>query len=162
MAFISVGLLTAQEPAKPSLCVEVLVPAIIKAPLCATISTFNRPLHPVLRGIAPGGGLGAGIEYAAPLGRRWHAGGAATVTARDYWSGEIDVGYRAARAGVETYARQRDMRQLSFFGLGPESDRTDQTDFRLQDRVVGEVDRISPVLVEPHAAHDLVCAGQLA
>jgi hypothetical protein len=136
---MSVGLLGAQAPAKPSLCVEVLVPAIIKVPLCATITTFNRPLHPVIRGIAPGGGLGAGIEYDAPLGNRWHAGGAATVTAREYWSGEVGAGYRGARAGVETYARLRDMRQLSFFGLGPESDRADQTDFRLQDRVVGAI-----------------------
>jgi len=137
MAFISVGSLTAQAPAKPSLCVEVLVPALIKGPLCATISTLNRPFHPVIRGVAPGGGLGAGVVYDAPLGTRWHAGGAATVTAREYWSGEIGAGYRGSRVAVQTYARLRDMRQLSFFGLGPESDRTDHTDFRLRDRVVG-------------------------
>ena len=143
MALISVGLLGAQAPAAPSVCTEVVLPPIVKSPLCATVSTLNRPLHPVIRGIAPGGGLGAGIEYDAPLGNRWHAAGAATVTARDYWSGEVGAGYRGARAGVETYARLRDMRQLSFFGLGPESDRTDHADFRLQERVVGALGSVS-------------------
>jgi len=143
MALISVGLLGAQAPAAPSVCTEVVLPPIVKSPLCATVSTLNRPLHPVIRGIAPGGGLGAGIEYDAPLGDRWHAAGAATVTARDYWSGEVGAGYRGARAGVETYARLRDMRQLSFFGLGPESDRTDHADFRLQERVVGALGSVS-------------------
>lgn len=144
MAFIAVGLLTAQEPAPRSLCAEVVLPPMVKGPLCTTVVMLNRPLHPVLRGVAPGGGIGAGLVFDAPLGRPWHAGGAATVTAREYWSGEIDVGFRTARAGVETYARQRDMRQLSFFGLGPESDRTDHTDFRLQDRVVGALASVRP------------------
>ncbi len=143
MALISVGLLGAQAPATPSACTEVVLPPIVKSPLCATVSTLNRPLHPVIRGIAPGGGLGAGIEYDAPSGNRWHAGGAATVTAREYWSGEVGAGYRGARAGLETYARVRDMRQLSFFGIGPESDRTDHTDFRLQERVVGALGSVS-------------------
>lgn len=151
IAMFTADLLSAQATApaaSPPCAQEVVLPAIIKGALCTIGSTLERPLHPIVRGIAPGGGLGAGVEYAAPIRGRWHATGRATVTAREYWSGEVGAGYRGARARVETYARLRDMTRLSFFGMGTESDLADHTDFRLRDRVVGALGsvRVAPWL----------------
>lgn len=149
IAMLTADLLGAQTtPGASSPCKEVVLPPIIKGSVCAIVATFDRPLHPIVRGVAPGGGVGAGIEYNAPFRGGWQAGGKAIVTAREYWSGEVGAGYRGARTGVEAYARLRDMKQLDFFGIGTESDQADHTNFRLRDRVVGALGsvRVAPWL----------------
>jgi hypothetical protein len=139
LAMLTADLLRAQTTAADprARCKEAVLPALIKDAVCTAVVVFEKPLHPVIRGVAPGGGIGAGIEYAAPLRGPWHATGEAAVTMREYWSGEIEAGYRGTRAGVMTYARLRDMTRLSFFGTGDDSELTNRTNFRLEDRVIG-------------------------
>ncbi len=98
---------------------------------------FARPLHPVFKGVAPGGGPGVGIEYRASSHVAWRGAASAVVTARSYWSAEVGAEYRGDRASVQTYARTRDMSRLDFYGPGNESDVANRSNFRLRDRVVG-------------------------
>jgi hypothetical protein len=151
VALLSAERLGAQAtaPAASTRCgPEVVLPPIVKGALCAARWALDNPLRPIVRGIAPGGGIGAGFEFDAPIRGGAFAEASGTVTVREYWSGQIGAGYRGRRARVEAYARYRDMKQLSFFGIGPESDETDHTNFRLQDRVAGALAsvRITPWL----------------
>lgn len=108
--------------------------------------TFNKPLHPVMNGVAPGGGLGMGVAYDFPTRGRWEATAQTIVTVRRYWSAEFDTAYRGDRAQVEGYARMREMTQLGFFGPGTDSLVTDGTNFLLRDPVIGAVGsvRVAP------------------
>lgn len=139
LAMLTADLLRAQAtaPDPRARCKEAVLPALFKDAVCTAVVVFEKPLHPTVRGVAPGGGIGAGIEYTAPIRGPWHATGDAAVTMREYWSAEVGAGYRGKRAGVHTYARLRDMTRLSFFGLGDAGDLGNHTDFRLEDRVVG-------------------------
>lgn len=143
---ISAGSLVAQETEPPlSRCApEAILPPFIKSALCTISSAYHRPLHPIIRGIAPGGGLGAGFEYDGLFDGRWHGVARAAVTVRRSWSAEVGAGYRGARARVETYARLRDLPQLEFFGLGIDSDLADHSNYRLRDGVVGALASVRP------------------
>lgn len=101
------------------------------------VALYDRPLHPVLGGVATGGGAGGGLEYNAPLSGRWHAEAKAVYTIRRYWSTGLGVGYRGDRAIIETYARVRDMSRVVFYGPGIESAITSRTNFHMRDRVIG-------------------------
>jgi len=146
-ALLSAGLLVAQEPparATSRCAPEAKLPPALKSALCAISSTYHKPLHPIVRGIAPGGGLGAGFEYARRPAKRWHADAMATVTVRESWSAEVGGGYRGSRARMEAYARLRDLPQLGFFGLGSSSDLADHSNFRLRDGVAGLLGSVRP------------------
>src|SRR5688500_14055513 len=47
---------------------------------------FTQPLHPVVKGVASGGGMGAGIGYDFPRRGRWETSAEAVVTINGYWS----------------------------------------------------------------------------
>lgn len=98
---------------------------------------FDRPLHPIVKGVAPGGGVGIGLEYDVPSRGRWHTTARGVITMRRYWSADFGTGYRGDRAQVEVYGRARDMSQLSFFGPGTNSDQANRANFRLRDPVIG-------------------------
>ena len=147
-ALISPCLLGAQGPAMPpaSKCApEALIPPLVKTAICAISSTYHKPFHPIVRGIAPGGGLGAGLEYGARFAGRWHAGANAVLTVRESWSAEAGVGYRGPVARVEAFARGRDLPQLGFFGVGRESDLADHSNFRLRDWAAGGLASVRPL-----------------
>ena len=147
-ALILPGLLGAQGTAAPgkSRCApEAALPPLLKSALCTISLTYHKPLHPVIRGIAPGGGLGAGLEYTVRPAENWRAAAAATATVRESWSAEVGGGYRSTRARMEAYARFRDLPQLAFFGLGTESDLADHSIFRLRDSVAGVLGSVRPV-----------------
>lgn len=99
-------------------------------------SIFGRPLHPVISGVAPGGGWGAGLGYDADRGP-WHLNGKAIYTLNSYWLAEVIAGYEGRRAEWEVFNRTRDMTRLDFFGPGTNSNLFDRTNFRLQENVVG-------------------------
>lgn len=147
-ALISPALLGAQEPtaAPASRCApEALLPPLLKSAICTISSTYHKPLHPIVRGIAPGGGLGAGLEYDDWFAGRWHAGASAVVTVRESWSGEAVAGYRGSRVRIEAFGRLRDLRQLGFFGIGAESDLVDHTNFRLREGTAGGLASVRPL-----------------
>jgi hypothetical protein len=97
---------------------------------------FTAPIHPLVKGVASGGGVGAGIG--ADFGRGpWEVGGDAVITARRYTSLSGFAGYDSRRLQVEGYWRKRDMRQLNYFGIGNASSEDNRTDYRLEDEVYG-------------------------
>jgi len=108
--------------------------------------TFTKPLHPVVSGVASGGGLGVGVGYDFPSRGRWETTTQAIVTVRRYWSAEVDTAYRGERAQVEGYARMREMPKLGFFGPGIDSAVADRTSFLLRDPVIGALGsvRVAP------------------
>lgn len=100
-------------------------------------SVFGHPLHPIISGVAPGGGWGAGLGYDAPGRGPWDASAKAIYTLNKYWLAEAVVGYEDRRAQFEAFGRMREMTRLDFFGPGANSNLFDRTDFRLKDPVVG-------------------------
>jgi len=106
---------------------------------------FNKPLHPVVNGVASGGGLGVGVGYDFPSRGRWETTTQAIVTVRRYGSAEFDTAYRGDRLQFEGYARLREMTQLGFFGPGMDSVVADRTNFRLRDPVIGALGSVRVV-----------------
>ena len=102
-------------------------------------NVFNAPLHPVIKGIVAGGGLGVGVGYDVPTSSRWETVAQAVVTYRRYWSAQLETAYRGDHGRVGAYARIREMPQLSYFGPGTESDVANRTNFLMRDPVVGAV-----------------------
>jgi hypothetical protein len=100
---------------------------------------FNGPLHPIMKGVVAGGGLGLGLSYNFPTTGRWETIAQTVVTFRRYWSAELDTAYRGGHGRVGAYARLREMSQLSYFGPGIQSEVSDRTNFLLRDPVVGAV-----------------------
>lgn len=109
-------------------------------------SVFTQPLHPVVKGVAPGGGAGAGIGYDSPERGSWKAAAEAVLTINGYWSAGLTATRETPRSRFAAYGRVRDMGALSFFGPGTNSLVDDRTLFSLRDPVVGVVGsvRVSP------------------
>src|SRR4029450_7845505 len=62
----------------------------------AIADSFSKPLHPVIGGVATGGGVGAGIGYDSRRDASWFQNGKAMATYRRYWSLEGEAGPRSA------------------------------------------------------------------
>jgi len=123
---------------------EAALPPIVKSMLCMISEAYRRPLHPMVREIAPGGGLGAGLEFTRRARGPWQARAAGTVTMRGSWSGELGAGYQGRRTAAEIYGRARDLPQLDFFG--PDiTGLTAHTNYRLRETVVGAIATLRPV-----------------
>lgn len=103
----------------------------------AIVSSLKAPVHPIIKGIAPGGGLGVGIEAELPARGRWESSTTALVTTQGYWSTAFETGYLGVRRQLHGYARLRDMTQLNFFAPGIASDLGSRTTFRLRDFTLG-------------------------
>ena len=100
------------------------------------IATFDRPLHPLLGSVAPGGGVGTGLGFET-ASRPWSIALEGLYTARRYWSAEATLDYTRERANAVVYGRVRDMPKLDFFGPGSTSTETDRTSFALREGVAG-------------------------
>lgn len=100
-------------------------------------SVFGAPLHPVIGGVGPGGGWGAGVGYSAPGRGPWDASAKAIYTWNNYWVAEAITGYKNRRVEFEAFGRWREMTRLDFYGSGPDSRRSDRSTFSLRDPVVG-------------------------
>lgn len=101
-------------------------------------SIFGRPLHPVISGVAPGGGWGAGLGYTSPGHGPWELSAKGIWTLNNYRVAEAIAGYHGRRAEFEAFGRWRDMTQLDYFGRGgPTSQLFNRTTFYLRDPVVG-------------------------
>lgn len=100
-------------------------------------NAFSGPLHPVVKGVASGGGIGVGIGYDFPIRGRWETTARAVVTIRRYWSAEVEGAYRGDPVQFEVYGRLREMTQLNFFGQGIDSLLASRTNFLLRDPVIG-------------------------
>ena len=98
---------------------------------------FGAPLHPVIGGIAPGGGWGAGIGYDAPGHGPLDASAKAIYTWNGYWLTEAMAAHETRRTKFEAFGRAREMTRLDYYGLGPNTNLFDRTKFSLLDRVLG-------------------------
>jgi hypothetical protein len=109
-------------------------------------NSFTQPLHPVVKGVAAGGGAGAGIGYDFPRWGSWATSAEAVLTVNGFWSTAIVARRETTRSRLAAYGRVRDMGRLSFFGPGSNSARADRTFFSFRDSSVGVIGslRLSP------------------
>jgi surface antigen Omp85-like protein len=105
----------------------------------AVIDSFSKPVHPIVGGVASGGGLGVGIGYESSSDARWYRDADAMVTVRRYWSidGETGIQSQGGRSRLGVFGEIRHMGRLDFFGIGPHSRRQDRSAFRLRETTVG-------------------------
>jgi hypothetical protein len=103
------------------------------------IDSFSKPVHPVIGGVASGGGLGFGVGYDSPEDTRWYQEAEAMVTVRRFWSIHGEVGRRSLskRSQIAGFGTVRHMSRLDYFGIGPESIFEDRSDFRLRETTFG-------------------------
>jgi surface antigen Omp85-like protein len=105
----------------------------------AIVDSFSRPVHPVVGGVASGGGLGFGVGYDSPDDSRWYQEAEAMMTVRRFWSLDGEVGRRSLskRSQVAAFGTVRHMGRLDYFGLGPHSSFDDRAMFRLRETTFG-------------------------
>src|SRR5215212_7199971 len=58
----------------------------------AVLDAFEKPLHPVLGSVTPGGGVAAGLGYDTPRGQDWFHHAIAKATLSRYWQLEAESG----------------------------------------------------------------------
>jgi hypothetical protein len=78
------------------------------------IDSFSQPVHPVIGGVASGGGLGFGVGYDSPEETPWYQQAEAMVTVRRYWSLEGEIGRRSGskRSQIGAFGAVRHMGRL--------------------------------------------------
>jgi hypothetical protein len=105
----------------------------------AILDSFSKPVHPIVGGVASGGGLGFGVGYDSPRDERWYQEAEAIGTVRRYWSLEGEVGRRSISTGsrIGAFAGVRHMGRLDYYGIGPDTVVEDRTSFRLRETTVG-------------------------
>jgi hypothetical protein len=103
------------------------------------IDSFSKPVHPVIGGVASGGGLGFGVGYDSPEDTRWYQQAEAMVTVRRYWSLEGEVGRRSLsqRSQIGAFGAVRHMGRLDYFGIGPQSVFKDRSAYRQREHTFG-------------------------
>ena len=113
----------------------------------AVLDAFEAPLHPVIGGVASGGGLGFGIGYDSPDDQRWYREAEAIVTVRKYFSMEGEIGRRSdsKRAQLGVFGGVRHMNRLDYFGIGPDTTFDDRSAFRLRETTMGTRGWFHPV-----------------
>ncbi|HET6781808.1 MAG TPA: hypothetical protein VFH67_06910, partial [bacterium] len=77
-------------------------------------TVFGRPLHPLISGVGPGGGWGAGVGYDAPGRGPWDFNAKAVYTLKNYWVAEAIAGYKDRRSEFEVFGRGREMGRLDY------------------------------------------------
>lgn len=105
----------------------------------AIVDSFSKPVHPVIGGVASGGGVGFGVGYDSPEDTRWYQEAEAMVTVRRYWSLEGEAGRRSLsnRAQIGAFGAIRHMPRLDYYGIGPSTLFDDRSSFRLRETTLG-------------------------
>ncbi|HEX6973755.1 MAG TPA: hypothetical protein VF147_05100 [Vicinamibacterales bacterium] len=103
------------------------------------IGLFSKPLHPIVKSVAPGGGFGPGVAYTRDrkTGGPWFFRTEAVVTPYKYWNAEATVQYQNDWLHGEGYGRAREMGRLDFFGIGTDSSKNERTNYAYTDRSAG-------------------------
>ena len=143
------GSLRAQEPAAEApVTPNTKLYARIERTIIRIQSVFGRPLHPLISGVGPGGGWGAGVGYNAPGHGPWDFNAKAVYTVKNYWVAEAIAAYKDRRSQLEVFGRGREMGRLDYYGLGPASNLFDRTSYKFRDPVVGALGkfRVTPWL----------------
>ncbi len=95
-------------------------------------------LFPKVGGVATGQGFGLGLQYRRDFGSerniQFFTSGIGTVA--DAWRYDLGVSAPAladGRLGLDFIASHRDLTRVDFYGLGPDSELSDRTSFKLED-----------------------------
>jgi hypothetical protein len=101
-----------------------------------------KGIYPRLGSFVTGSGfaLGPGYRDRTLFGNRATLDVSGAISSKKYWVAEAKLSTTAlarGRAFGEVYGRHRDMPEETFFGLGPDSLRSDITTFTLRDTAVG-------------------------
>lgn len=99
---------------------------------------------PIAGGLKPGAGLSGGVRI-APLSpdRGLLVEVDAVASTRRYWSVSGRAGYRTARHATFGYARHWHLAGERFYGRGPDSNRDDRSEYRLDESVAGGLAHLS-------------------
>src|SRR6185503_17614035 len=73
------------------------------------LDAFHKPLHPIVGGVAPGGGMGVGIGYTTPKTEDWFHNADARITINRYWSLTGETGRRTERSSISVLGQIRHM-----------------------------------------------------
>jgi Omp85 superfamily domain len=113
----------------------------------AVLDSFSKPVHPVIGGVASNGGVGVGVGYNSPEDRTWYREAKAMFTLRRYWSLEGEFGRRSMskRSQVAVFGAVRHMGRLDYYGIGPNTVRSDRAAFRLRETMVGSRGWVRPL-----------------
>jgi hypothetical protein len=103
----------------------------------AVLDAFEKPLHPILGSVAPGGGIAVGLGYDTPRSQDWFHNASAKVTFSGYWALEAETGYQTHQSRLGLFGAVRHMRDLDFFGVGSQSARDDRSTYRLRESSFG-------------------------
>lgn len=103
----------------------------------AVLDSFNRPLHPILGSVAPGGGLAVGIGYDTPRSQDWFHNAGARITLSGYWALDAETGRQTQKSHLGVFGSMREMTDLDFFGVGPDSTREARSTYRLRESSFG-------------------------
>ena len=105
--------------------------------IIAVKDLFERPLHPVVSGVAPNGGIGAGVGYETPDRPGWGTSARAVHTVHNYWLTQGTVGFEHRRGQFRAFGRAREMGRLDYYGSGPSTSLSDRTSYSYRDPAVG-------------------------
>ena len=113
----------------------------------AIIDSFEKPVHPVIGSVASGGAAAFGIGYDSPEDERLYREAEAMVSIRGYYLLEGEVARRSAskRSQIGVFSGVRHMNRIDFFGIGPDSDFDNRSNFRLRETTFGARGWYSPV-----------------
>jgi hypothetical protein len=103
----------------------------------AILDTFGKPLHPIIGSVAPGGGPALGVGYDTPRSQDWFHNASAKAAFSGYWAVDAETGYQTHKSHLALFGGVRNMNELDFFGIGSDSDRSNQSDFRLRETSFG-------------------------
>lgn len=119
-----------QDASDPDASVFTQTPALIE-------NLFGGRVRPTLGGVAPGGGLGAGLSIDVFRTTKWRTTLSGMGTPRQYWSGTLVNRYESDRVDLSIYGRVRDMTELNYFGPGRDSRDDDRVNFQMRDPSAG-------------------------
>src|SRR5215467_949586 len=116
---------------------------------CATSTFRSRPFHFLAQSIVPGSGVGGGGYYGQDMNRDiWQnrLELTAVMTIRQFWFTEAKFTARRPHFGsfhsdenfaVQIYARNKQMEDLPFYGLGPDTNVHNAVHFKERDTRIG-------------------------
>ncbi|NBC18422.1 MAG: BamA/TamA family outer membrane protein [Bacteroidetes bacterium] len=103
-----------------------------------TLSIYG--FQPVLGGLGSGSGRTAGIRYDPTLTRqRLFIAAEALASLRGYWGVRAWCGHEAGRFLAYGFGRYFHRPQEDFYGIGPQTDEADRTDYRRDEALIGGV-----------------------
>jgi hypothetical protein len=130
---LGLGLFFASHSALAQTQDELPIPSAAKA----VLESFEKPLHPILGSVAPGGGIAVGVGYDTPRSQDWFHNASAKVTFSRYWALEAETGRQTQKSRLGVFAAVRNMNDLDFFGVGSNSVREAESSYRLRESSFG-------------------------